>query len=250
VDRDAIFRALADPSRRLLLDRLFERDGQSITPRGTGLCLSRFGVAKHLEVLNAAGLVTIRRVGRERLNYLNPVPIQQVYDRWVSKYATPWARTLTGLKAHLEEAPMKPTHAYHVFIRTTPERLWSALTEGDLTEQYFGGGRVESDWRVGSPYAFINEEGKPDIAGEVLEYDPPRRLVQTFRFPQMDDAPSRVTWEIEPMGETCRLTLLHEFESEGATFGEVGDPNGGWHLVLSGLKTVLETDRPLVLTRG
>jgi len=250
VGPDGVFKALSDPSRRLLLDRLFERDGQSITQLSTGLDLSRFGVAKHLEVLSAAGLITIRRVGRERLNYLNPVPIQQVYDRWVSKYATPWARTLTGLKTHLEETAMKPTHAYHVFIRTTPERLWSALTEGDLTVQYFGGGRVESDWKPGSPYRLVNEEGKPDIEGEILESDPPRRLVQTFRFPSLDDAPSRVTWEIEPLGETCRLTLLHEFATEDATFGEVNDPNGGWNFVLSGLKTLLETERPLVLTRG
>jgi DNA-binding transcriptional ArsR family regulator len=100
---DEVFKALADPTRRGLLDALFERDGQSLSELEGRLPMSRFGVMKHLKVLEEAGLVTTRRRGRKKLHYLNPVPIRLVYDRWVSKYAEPWASALTGLKRELEE---------------------------------------------------------------------------------------------------------------------------------------------------
>jgi DNA-binding transcriptional ArsR family regulator len=100
---DEVFKALADPTRRGLLDALFERDGQTLSELEGRLPMSRFGVMKHLKVLEGAGLVTARRRGREKLHYLNPVPIRLVHDRWVSKYAEPWASALTGLKRELEE---------------------------------------------------------------------------------------------------------------------------------------------------
>ena len=100
---DDVFKALADPTRRLLLDELFEQDGQTLSALEQRLPMSRFGVAKHLRVLEGAGLVTTRRRGREKLHFLNPVPIREVHDRWVSKYAEPWASALTGLKRDFEE---------------------------------------------------------------------------------------------------------------------------------------------------
>jgi DNA-binding transcriptional ArsR family regulator len=100
---DAVFKALADPTRRSLLDQLYEQDGQTLTALERGLPMTRIGVMKHLRVLETAGLVTTRRRGREKLHFLNPVPIRLVHDRWVSKYAEPWAATLTGLKKELEE---------------------------------------------------------------------------------------------------------------------------------------------------
>ena len=100
---DEVFKALADPTRRRLLDELFERDGQTLSALEQRLPMTRFGVAKHLKVLEGAGLVTTRRRGREKLHFLNPVPIREVHDRWVSKYAEPWASALTGLKRDLEE---------------------------------------------------------------------------------------------------------------------------------------------------
>jgi DNA-binding transcriptional ArsR family regulator len=100
---DEVFKALADPTRRSLLDELFERDGQSLSELEQRLPMSRFGVMKHLKVLEEAGLVTTRRRGREKLHFLNPVPIQLVHDRWVSKYAEPWASALSELKDELEE---------------------------------------------------------------------------------------------------------------------------------------------------
>jgi DNA-binding transcriptional ArsR family regulator len=99
---DEVFKALADPTRRRLLDELFEQDGQTLSALGQRLPMTRFGVAKHLKVLEEAGLVTTRRRGREKLHFLNPVPIREVHDRWVSKYAEPWAAALTGLKQDLE----------------------------------------------------------------------------------------------------------------------------------------------------
>jgi DNA-binding transcriptional ArsR family regulator len=100
---DDVFKALADPTRRRLLDELFEEDGQTLSALEQRLPMSRFGVAKHLKVLEGAGLVTTRKRGREKLHFLNPVPIREVHDRWVSKYAEPWASALTGLKRDLEE---------------------------------------------------------------------------------------------------------------------------------------------------
>ena len=100
---DAVFRALADPTRRGLLDELFKADGQSLSALEQRLPMTRFGVMKHLKVLEEAGLVVTRRRGREKLHFLNPVPIRLVHDRWVSKFAEPWAATLSELKKNLEE---------------------------------------------------------------------------------------------------------------------------------------------------
>ena len=102
---DLVFKALADPTRRDLLDALFAQDGQTLTALVEGAPMTRFGVMKHLKVLEEAGLVTSRKDGREKLHFLNPVPIRLIHDRWVSKYAEPWAAALTELKAHLEENP-------------------------------------------------------------------------------------------------------------------------------------------------
>jgi DNA-binding transcriptional ArsR family regulator len=100
---DEVFKALADPTRRSLLDSLREEDGQSLSSLERGLPMTRFGVMKHLRVLEEAGLVTTRRRGREKLHFLNAVPIQLIHERWVSKYAEPWAAALTGLKREIEE---------------------------------------------------------------------------------------------------------------------------------------------------
>ena len=100
---DAVFKALADPTRRGLLDALYEQDGQTLSALEGRLPMTRFGVMKHLRVLEEAGLVVTRKRGREKLHFLNAVPIQLVHDRWVSKYAEPWAAALSGLKKELEE---------------------------------------------------------------------------------------------------------------------------------------------------
>jgi uncharacterized protein YndB with AHSA1/START domain len=240
---DEVFRALADPTRRSLLDELFKADGQSLSALERRLPMTRFGVMKHLRVLEEAGLVVTRRRGREKLHFLNPVPIRLVHDRWVSKYAEPWAARLTGLKQSLEEATMEKV--FEIYIKTTPERLWEAITETEMRRVYQFGGGVTSEWTPGSRYELSHPQGGVLAEGENLEVDPPRRLVQSFTALWSDDVKaegsSRVTWEIEPVGDSCRLTVTHDQLREGAN----GELYGGWPMILSGLKTLLETGESL-----
>ena len=237
---DPVFRALADPTRRGLLDELFERDGQTLGELEQRLPMTRFGVMKHLKVLEEAGLVVAKRRGREKLHFLNPVPIRLVHDRWVSKYAEPWAAGLSALKTRLEEDVMEKV--FEIYIKTTPERLWEAITTGELRQKYSFGVGVSSDWTPGSRYEAAHAAAGVAISeGENLEVDPPRRLVQSFNALWSDEVKaegtSRVTWEIEPVGESCRLTVTHDQLRDGAN----GELYGGWPMILSGLKTLLET---------
>jgi uncharacterized protein YndB with AHSA1/START domain len=227
-----------------LLDRLFERDGRTLGDLTQAERMTRFGVAKHLQVLADAGVVTTRKSGREKLHYLNPVPIQEIHDRWISKYAAPFVSAMTGLKRELEGATMEaPKYVYEIYIRTTADRLWQAIIEPEFTHQYFHETRVLSDWTRESPIAYERDDGVNVIEGKVLEFEPPRRLAYTFSFvhdEKRSDPPTRVTWEITPMGEVCRLTLTHdEFAGETPTYLTISD--GGWAPILDSLKTLLET---------
>jgi uncharacterized protein YndB with AHSA1/START domain/DNA-binding transcriptional ArsR family regulator len=254
---DPVFKALADPTRRGLLDELFKHDGQTLTSLEGRVPMTRFGVMKHLRVLEEAGLVVTERRGREKLHFLNPVPIQLVHDRWVSKYAEPWAKTLSRLKTHLEDDAMETvktvswadgtapvaagTAVFEVFIKTTPERLWAAITDPEERKKYSFGVETHSDWTPGSKYT-ASVPGVVDIAaGENIEVDPPRLLVQTFDALWSDEVraqgTTRVTWEIEPVGTSCRLTVTHDQLPAGAN----AELYGGWPMILSGLKTLLET---------
>jgi uncharacterized protein YndB with AHSA1/START domain len=243
-DDDRVFKALAHPTRRFLLDRLLARDGRTLTELEAELAMTRFGVMKHLRVLEAAGLVVTRRQGREKLHFLNPVPIRLVHDRWVSKYAEPWAAALSGLKRRLEDKTMEKV--FEIYIKTTPERLWEAITDSEMRRQYWFGVGVTSDWTPGSRYEAVHLLAPGAIfEGENLEVDPPRRLVQSFNALWSDDVkregPSRVTWEIEPIGDSCRLTVTHDQLREDAS----AEIYGGWPQILSGLKTLLETGETL-----
>ncbi|MBI4258992.1 MAG: SRPBCC domain-containing protein [Actinobacteria bacterium] len=240
---DEVFRALADPTRRSLLDELFREDGQTLSALAGRFSMTRFGVMKHLNQLEEAGLVVTRRRGREKLHFLNPVPIRLVHDRWVSKYAEPWAAALSGLKERLE-APMEKV--FEIYIRTTPERLWEAITDPDIRAKFQFGNRISSDWTPGSRFELSNPRAPGLLGeGENLEVDPPRRLVQTMVALWSDDVKgegtSRVTWEIEPVGDSCRLTVTHDQLREGAN----EELYGGWPMILSGLKTWLETGEVL-----
>jgi uncharacterized protein YndB with AHSA1/START domain len=244
---DEVFRALADPTRRSLLDELFREDGQTLGALEERFPISRFGVMKHLRQLEDAGLVVTRRRGREKLHFLNPVPIRLVHDRWVSKFAEPWVAGLSDLKTRLERSMEK---VFEIYIRTTPERLWEAITDPEIRSKYNFGARVASDWTPGSRYE-LTHSGAPGPLGEgeILEVDPPRRLVHSMVALWSDDAKaegtSRVTWEIEPVGDSCRLTLTHDQLREGAS----DELYGGWPMILSGLKTWLETGE-LLTTPG
>ena len=195
-------------------------------------------------MLEEAGLVVTRRRGREKLHFLNPVPIRLVHDRWVSKYAEPWAAALSELKHDLEEKTMEKV--FEIYIKTTPERLWEAITDSEMRQKYSFGVGVRSDWTNGSHYeGFGDPSAPPIVEGENLEVDPPRRLVQSFNALWSDDVKaegtSRVTWEIEQVKDSCRLTVIHDQLREGAH----GEIYGGWPQILSGLKTLLETGEPL-----
>src|SRR6202790_267188 len=236
-DVDEVFRALADPTRRSLLDELFREDGQTLHALEERFSMTRFGVMKHLKQLEDAGLVVTRRRGREKLHFLNPVPIRLVHDRWVSKYAEPWAAGLSDLKHKLEKTMEK---VFEIYMRTTPERLWHAITDTEMRRKYNFGAVVTSDWTQGSRFEGRGN-GNLIFEGENLEVDPPRRLVQNFRALWGEDVKgegtSRVTWEIEPIGDSCRLTVIHDQLREDAR----EEIYGGWMMILSGLKTLLET---------
>jgi uncharacterized protein YndB with AHSA1/START domain/DNA-binding transcriptional ArsR family regulator len=239
---EPVFKALSDQTRRELLDELFRRDGQTLNALASRFDMTRVAVAKHLHLLEDAGLVVTRRRGREKLHYLNPVPIRLVHDRWVSKYTEAWTAGLADLKRDLEAAVEK---VFEIYIRTSPERLWQAITDPEIRERYQFGARVESTWTSGSSYQVVHPNApRPLIEGENLEVDAPRRLVQSYRAVWDDiaaEATSRVTWEIEPVGDSCRLTVTHDQLAENA------DPHlyGGWPMILSGLKTWLETGQEL-----
>ena len=235
---DDVFKALADPTRRSLLDELFKQDGQTLSALEERLPMTRFGVMKHLKLLEEAGLIATRRRGREKLHFLNPVPIRLVHDRWVSKYAAPWAAALSDLKQELEDRKMEKI--FEICIKTTPERLWQAITDTEMRRKYNFGAIVTSDWMPGSRYRGVGGEATI-FEGENLEVEPPRRLVQSFRALWGEDVKaegtSRVTWAIEPVGDSCLLKVTHDQLPEGAN----NQLYGGWPMVLSGIKTLLET---------
>jgi uncharacterized protein YndB with AHSA1/START domain/DNA-binding transcriptional ArsR family regulator len=244
---DEVFRALADPTRRELLDELFRADGQTLTSLEARFPMTRFGVMKHLRQLEEAGLVVTRRRGREKLHFLNPVPIRLVHDRWVSKYAEPWAAGLSDLKRDLEKSMEK---VFEIYIRTTPERLWEAITNPEIRAKYNFGAGVTSDWTPGSAFELGHAASGMQLGhGENIEVEPPRRLVQTMVTTWSETAANagatRVTWEIEAVGDSCRLVLTHDQLPEDAP----DELYGGWPMILSGLKTWLETGQ-LLTTPG
>ena len=240
---ELVFRALAGGTRRDLLDALHHRDGQSLNSLASRFATTRVAVAKHLAILEEAGLVVPRRRGREKLHFLNPVPIQQMHARWVGKYTETWAAGLTQLKTDLEATVEK---VFEIYIRTTPDRLWQAITDPATRARFQFGAGIESDWTAGSDYR-VTHPGRPGglVDGQNLEVDPPRRLVQTYHAVWDDDlaaqGTSRVTWQIDAVGDSCRLLVTHDQLAADA------DPHlyGGWPMILSALKTWLETGREL-----
>jgi uncharacterized protein YndB with AHSA1/START domain len=254
---DEVFRALADPSRRRLLDSLNAHNGQTLRELCAGLDMARQSVSKHLAVLEAANLITTVWRGREKLHYLNAEPINAIAQRWIDQYHRERVRALADLKTALESPTMSSKEfVYTTFINTSPEKLWRALTEPAFIKQYWGGVTIESDWKVGSTMTW-EKDGVvvADPEQVVLEADPYRRLSYTWHsFPPdfskviglTDDLRERitreprtkVTFEIEPAGEKVKLTVVHDGIRPGSTVVEmVGD---GWPELLSDLKTFLE----------
>lgn len=245
---DDVFKALADPFRRKLLDRLNRKDGRTLGQLCENAGMTRFGVMKHLRLLEQAGLVVCRREGREKRHFLNRVPIRRIHDRWVSRYTEPMAAALSRLKTVLEDTMSDTKLVYEVFIRTTPQKLWRALTEPEFTRQYFHGTEIRSKLKKGEPFLSTLADGTKMVDGEVLECDPPNRLVHTWRAhwsPDLSDELSTVSYLIEQKGEVCKLTVIHELDGAPKTANSV---KGGWPIIVSSLKTLLETGQALPLS--
>jgi len=246
-----VFRALSDPSRRLLLDRLFERDGQTLGELCSFLPeMTRFGVMRHLGVLEAAELVSTRKVGREKRHYLNPVPIRLMHDRWISKFALPVLGAMSNLKDHLEGRTVTataPDHVYSVYLKADQARVWRAITDGVETEQYYYGTRVGSTWEPGARITYEYPDGTLAADGEVLEIDPPNRLAMTFHArwdPEIEaEGPVRMTWELEPQGPATKLTVITAGLKPGSK--TAAEFEGGIVYIVSGLKTYVETGAPM-----
>lgn len=246
---DAVFRALDDAGRRRLLDALFAHDGQSLG----ALCehlpeMTRQGVMNHLRVLEEGGLVTTRKTGRTRLHYLNPVPIRLVHDRWIAKYTEPVVGALAAMTTRLEGARAMdtPTHVYKTYIACEPRAAWSAVTDGDLTVQYFYGTRVESEWNEGAGIRYLSADGSVVAEGTVLAIDPPHRLDMTFLArwdPELEaEGPARMTWLVEEASEGLTEVTVEYY---GLTGKRAADFMAGIPLIVAGMKTLLETGRPL-----
>ena len=255
---DAVFRALADPGRRRLLDSLNARSGQTLRELCADMHMTRQSVSKHLAVLEAANLVTTVWRGREKLHYLNAVPINDISERWINRYEQQRVQALADLRRALESSDMnKPTFVYTTYIRTTPERLWEALTSPAFTERYWNLS-FETDWSPGAEMVWVNNGVRiADPDQQVIQSEPCRRLSYTWHTftPELADAVgrseeefaaaaaeprSRVTFDIEETsGGVVKLTVTHDgLEPDGTVARLIG---GGWPVVLSKLKTLLET---------
>jgi len=259
---DEVFKALADANRRRLLDRLNERNGQTLRELCAGLAMARQSVSKHLDVLEAANLISTRRRGREKLHFLNAEPINAIAERWMTRYDRARAGALADLKHSLEQQTMDTSFVYTTYIDATPERLWAALTDPAFTKRYWGVALL-SDWNVGSTVTWELENVTiADDEQVVLASDPPRRLSYTWHTitPEFiaaigDDREllttasterrSTVTFDIEPVGGLVKLTVTHDdFDPGSVVLAGVSE---GWPPIIASLKTMLETGEPLAL---
>jgi DNA-binding transcriptional ArsR family regulator/uncharacterized protein YndB with AHSA1/START domain len=274
-DVDVVFKALSDPARRRLLDRLNERNGLTLTELGADMGMTRQSVTKHLDILERAGLITTLRRGRERLHYLNAAPINDIADRWIHSYDRARAEALSDLKTALEATdPMEQTSSqttfvYTTYIHATPERVWQGLTDPAFTTRYWrhpaaGGISLASDWHKGSTYDLSFDKVElvlSDPEQVILESDPYRRLAYTWHTftPEWADqhgvdeataavwraeARSKVAFDIEEAGKgVVKLTVVHDgFQPGSAVLRGV---SAGWPAVLASLKTLLETGTAL-----
>ncbi|MEB3370868.1 ArsR/SmtB family transcription factor [Saccharopolyspora mangrovi] len=256
---DEVFRALADPGRRRLLDSLQRTNGQTLRELCGELDMTRQSVSKHLAILETAELITTTWRGREKLHHLNAAPIAAITDRWISRYHQHHAHALHDLATALEDPMPDPDFVYQTHIRTTPEKLWQALTDPEFTRRYWGVS-LRSDWKPGSPITW-EEHGSTDPEQVVLESDPPHRLAYTWHTFTPDWAAangidedlrarlaaeprSRVVFELEPAEPgSVKLTVTHAGFSTDSTLRTM--ISQGWPQLLSSLKTLLETGQPL-----
>lgn len=242
---DDVFKALADPTRRDLLDRLRQQDGQTLSQLCAGLAMSRQAASRHLAVLEAAELVVASWQGREKLHHLNRMPLQQVYDRWIAQYHQPHLAALSGLRQTLEREPMTDSNfVYSLYIDAPVERIWTALTDGAFTRQYWSGRQIQSDWTTGAAVEILTEDGTVEVTGTVLEASPHSRLHYTWNSRALGGPETNVLFELKPMAGSVQLLVTH---GPLAADSRVRD---GWVAILSSLKSWLETGKPLAATQA
>ena len=249
---DEVFKAINDPSRRLLLDKLYERDGQTLGE----LCaylpeMTRFGVMNHLNILEEAELITTLKRGRSKYHYLNPVPIKLIHDRWISRYAEPRVGAIAGIKARLEPGEQlmddKPVHVYKSYIRATADAVWDAIVNPEQTVQYFYGTMVKSDWEVGSPMDYFYPDGRQASRGHIVSIDPPKRLECTFHAMWDEEleaeGPVREVWAVTEVNGMVELSIeLYDVAADSKTVAELSE---GFPYIVAGLKSLLETGEAL-----
>jgi uncharacterized protein YndB with AHSA1/START domain/DNA-binding transcriptional ArsR family regulator len=243
---DKIFNALGDKSRRYLMDILYERNGQSLTELSSNLDMSRQAVTKHLKILEGANLVVPVWKGKVKLHYLNPVPLRLIYSRWISKFEENQIQSLYGLKDDLEnntqEVEMKG-FIYQIVIASSAEKVWESLTKPEFTQKFWFGRSVISDWKIGSSVTVVTPEGKEEVNGEIIEFQPNKRLSYTWVTPEKGASEATtVVFELQEMGPMTKLTILHDIDAERADFQQAA---AGWTFILCGLKTFLETGAPM-----
>ena len=242
MNMDNIFNALGDKSRRHLLDVLYEKNGQSLTELTATLEMSRQAVTKHLSILEEANLVVPVWKGREKLHYLNPVPLRLIYLRWISKFDEMRIESLFEMKnnneAKTQEVNMKG-FMYQIVIASSAEKVWESLTKPEFTEKFWFGRKVQSDWNVGSAVSIVTPEGLIEVKGEVVEFEINKRLSYTWlsAYDKIEDI-STVVFELQEMGDLTKLTILQDIDVEKANFQQAAS---GWTFILCGLKTFLET---------
>ncbi|MCF2870108.1 metalloregulator ArsR/SmtB family transcription factor [Octadecabacter sp. G9-8] len=242
---EPIFKALADPTRRALLDALRTQDGQTLTELEAALEMTRFGVMKHLNLLEDANLIVTRKSGRFKHHYLNALPLQDLMDRWVAPFLQPQAKALSDLKTKLEKDTnmSKPDFMMQTFIRCTQDALWDALTQADdMARYHFACNTVQGNAKVGDATTFILPHGEAMLRQVTTALDPKSKIAMTFEplFMGPDAPPSHMVYLIEPQGDTCKLTIEHYDMAPGQDgFAE------GWARLAASLKSFLETGEPL-----
>ncbi len=239
---DNIFNALGDKSRRHLLDILYEQNGQTLTELTATLDMSRQAVTKHLKILEEANLVVPVWKGREKFHYLNPVPMRQIYMRWINKFDEPRIEGLFDLKESSELIKQEETMnglMYQIVIASSAEKIWTSLTQPEFTQKFWFGRKIESNWEIGSPVAIVTPDGVVEASGEVVEFDQYKRLSYTWHSAQDAEGEfSTVVFELQEMGPLTKLTILQDIDASTAKFDQAF---AGWTFIICGLKTYLET---------
>ena len=246
---EAVFKALADTSRRTVLDSLYDDNGQSLQQLCKSVDFSRQGLSKHLRILENANLVVSEFHGREKLHYLNALPLHEISERWMAKYSLDHLSALSTLKQTLEGPAMnKDKFIYETYINSSIDDVWQALTNAEFTSQYFMATHVESSWKKGSPIKYYYQiGGEVAVEGKIIELKAPFELIISWHVLYDEtikaEQPSRVSFSLQENAGQTRLRVVHDqFPDNSVLFEQISQ---GWPWIISNLKSLLETGKVL-----